>query len=591
MKQFLKYTLATITGIIVVTMLGFFILFGVIGALASKSDTSVKVQSNSIYQIKLDGVLSERSQDDPFASALGGSFGTSTAQIGLDDLLSNIKKAKENDNIKGIYLKGGTLSGGYASFKEIRDALLDFKESGKFIIAYADSYSQRNYYLASVADKVYINTKGALEFQGIASNILFLKEAFDKLGVEMQVVKVGTYKSAVEPYIQTEMSPENREQVNVYVHSLWNNLLKEISASRKISEEKLNEIADEMLVFQQTEKALEYQMVDSLTYADGMEEVLKKAVDVEKFKRVNFLSHKQMNNVPSGKKMQKDKVAVLYAVGAIDAGAAGISATDGIDSEKLVKSINKLKDEKSVKAVVFRINSPGGSAYGSEQIWHAITQLQEEKPVIVSMGDYAASGGYYIACTADSILAQPNTLTGSIGIFGTIPNIQGLNKKLGLKYDGVKTNKMSDAIDLNRPFTSEERNLMQMYVNEGYELFVKRCADGRDMEIDDLKAIAEGRVWTGEDALRLGLVDKLGGLSDAIEVAANKANLEKYMVRTYPEKEDFMTRILKELDTRMENRFLKKRLGDETYMVLKQIENAKNMNGTYTMMPYQVTTN
>ena len=284
--------------------------------------------------------------------------------------------------------------------------------------------------------------------------------------------------------------------------------------------------------------------------------------------------------------MQKQKVAVIYGVGGIDMGQ-----TDEITSEDLVETINEVKDEKSVKAVVFRVNSPGGSAYGSEQIWHAITELKKVKPVIVSMGDYAASGGYYISCAADSIIAQPNTLTGSIGIFGTIPNIEGLNKKIGLTHDGVKTNKMSDAISLNRAFTPDERNIMQSYINRGYELFTKRCADGRGMNIDSLKAIAEGRVWTGEDAMRIGLVDKLGGLGDAIKIAAGKAKLENYMVKEFPAKEDIMTRLFKDMNSTVETKILKSRLGDENYRLLKQIEQAKYFNGIQALMPVNITLN
>lgn len=588
MKQFLKFTLATIVGIIITSLIGLMILFGIIGAAASSSDKAVKVKSDSVYEIELKGQLVERSEEDPFADVFSSAFGQSVASIGLDDLLANIKKAKEDDHIKGIYLNGGSLSGAYASIKELRDALLDFKESGKFIVAYADTYTQKNYYLSSVADKLMINTKGMIEFQGIASNTMFIKNTLDKLGVEMQIVKVGTYKSAVEPYIETKMSDANREQVTVFTQSIWNNILAEISASRDIDVETLNGIADEMMTFQATEIYIENKLVDGLVYADEMEEVLKELVEVEKYKDINFVSHKMMNNVKHTVKMQKERIAVVYAVGGIDTETTG---SGGINSTKLVKTLNQVKDDKSIKAVVFRVNSPGGSAYGSEQIWRAVTQLKKEKPVIVSMGDYAASGGYYISCEADSILAQPNTLTGSIGIFGTIPNIAGLNKKIGLNYDGVKTNKMSDAIDLNRAFTPDERNLMQAYVNEGYELFVKRCADGRDIEVDELKKIAEGRVWTGEDAVELGLVDALGGLDDAIKIAATKANLDKYMVKSYPEKEDFMTKLLKDLNTDFEARWMKKTLGNEAYQVMMQIEAAKNMNGLYTLMPFNITMN
>ncbi len=587
MKQFLKFTLATITGIFIAGLIGSLLLFGFIATIASSSESTVKVQPNSVYELGLDGQLVERSQENPFEDIFSDALGQqSVASIGLDDVLDNIRKAKDDKNIKGIYLKGGMLTGGYASIKEIRDALADFKTTGKFIVAYADTYTQKAYYLASVADKVYINSKGMIEFQGIASNTMFIKNTLDKLGVEMQIVKVGSYKSAVEPYINTEMSPANKEQVTVYANSIWKNLLTDISKSRKISVADLNRYADEMMTFQPTEKYEQYKLVDSLTYADGMEQVFKKLTKESDFKNINFINHKQMVKVPATEKLQKDKVAVLYAVGGIDT-----DATDGIKTDDLVKEINKLKDEKSVKAVVFRVNSPGGSAYGSEQIWHAIGELKKAKPVVVSMGDYAASGGYYISCDADSIIAQPGTLTGSIGIFGTIPNIDGLNKKLGLSYDGVKTNKMSDAISLNRAFTPEERNLMQTYVNTGYELFVKHCADGRGIAVDSLKTIAEGRVWTGEDAVKIGLVDALGGLNDAVRIAAGKAKLDKYMVKSYPAKDDFMTKLLKNMNTEVETRFMKSKLGNENYRILRIIEDAKNMNGIHALMPFNITLN
>ncbi len=587
MKQFLKFTLATIAGIIITSIIGMLITFGIIGAIASSADKTVKIQPNSVYELELEGQLVERSQDDPFTEIFTGAFGQDVpGPVGLDDVLANIRKAKDNENIQGIYLKSGVLTGGYASFKEIRDALADFKKSGKFIVAYADTYSQKNYYLCSVADKMYLNPQGMLEFQGIAANTTFYKNTLDKLGVEMQIVKVGTFKSAVEPYVNTEMSEANKLQVTTFITSIWNHVLAEISESRKISVDSLNRYADAMMTFQPTEMYLKSKLVDSLLYADGMDEVMKKLTKQDDIKNIHFISHTDMNNVPDNLKMQKQKVAVIYGVGGIDMGDS-----NGIVSEDLVKTINEVKEEKSVKAVVFRVNSGGGSAYGSEQIWHAITELKKVKPVIVSMGDYAASGGYYIACAADSIIAQPNTLTGSIGIFGTIPNIEGLNKKIGLTHDGVKTNKMSDAIDFNRAFTPDERNLMQGYVNRGYELFTKRCADGRSMKIDSIKAIAEGRVWTGEDALRIGLVDKLGGLNDAIKMAAVKANLTNYMVKDFPAKEDFMTRLMKDMNSGVESRLLKSRLGDENYRLLKQIEQAKTFSGIHALMPMNITLN
>ncbi|MEA4981855.1 MAG: signal peptide peptidase SppA, partial [Paludibacter sp.] len=506
MKQFLKFTLATIVGILLTSILGFLIMLGIFGAIAGAGDKPTKLSPNSVYELELTGQLVDRSEDDPFSKALSEAFGRpETNVIGLDDVLSNIQKAKSDSNIVGIYLKGGILSGGFASMKEIRDALLDFKASGKFIVAYADTYAQTNYYLASVADKILLNPYGMVEFKGMSAELLFLKNTFDKLGIEMQVVRVGTYKSAVEPYINTKMSDANRLQITTYVTSIWNSMLTGISKSRQVPVDSLNAYADQMMLFQPTHKLTAYNLIDSLVYADEVDSIMKSYN-----KEYKIVKHNALIKAPDNQKFQKEKVAVIYAVGGIDGGDG-----EGIVSEDLVETIDKAAKDKSVKAVVLRVSSPGGSAYGSEQIWRALTNLKKKKPLIVSMGDYAASGGYYISCMADSIVAQPNTLTGSIGIFGLIPNIDGLNKKLGLSYDGVKTNKMSDAISVNRAFKPEEKALMQNYINSGYELFVKRCADGRKKTVEEIKSIAEGRVWTGEDALKIGLIDAIGGLDEA----------------------------------------------------------------------------
>jgi len=395
------------------------------------------------------------------------------------------------------------------------------------------------------------------------------------LGIEMQVVKVGTYKSAVEPYINTKMSDANREQVNVFLGSIWKNMVSDISQSRKITPENINLYADEMMMFQPTAKLKQYALVDSLVYADEVDSIIGKYV-----KDFKLVEHSDMSKVADDEKFEKDKVGIIYAVGGIDGGES-----DGINSEKLVKTINEVAKDSSVKAVVFRVSSPGGSAYGSEQIWRALTKLKAKKPLVVSMGDYAASGGYYISCMADQIVAQPNTITGSIGIFGLIPNIEGLNNKLGFSYDVVKTNKMGDAISVNRKFTPEERDLMQSYVNRGYELFVKRCADGRKKSTDQIKAIAEGRVWTGEDALKIGLVDKIGGMDDALKIAVSKAKLKAYMVKEFPVKEDFFTKLMKDFDSSVETRILKSQLGSD-YNLLRKAQELKEINGIQARMPF-----
>jgi protease-4 len=578
MKQFLKFTLATIVGVILASLLGTLIFFGVVGAIAGSSDKVTEIKPNSIYELDLKGTLVDRSEDDQFSAVLAEALVRPAQQsIGLDDILSNIEKAKTDPNIKGIYLKGGELLGGFASIKEIRDALLDFKKSGKFIVAYADNYLQKNYYLASVADKVLINPEGMLELKGLSAELMFFKNTLDKLGIEMQVVKVGTYKSAVEPFVNTKMSDANREQVTAYVGSLWKEVLNQISTARKIPVDSLNAYADQMMMFQPTIKSKQYKLVDSLVYVDQVDSVLTKYL-----KDYKLVKHTELMKAPDNKKYQKEKLAVIYAVGGIDDGDG-----EGIVSEDLVKTIDKAAKDESVKAVVFRVSSPGGSAYGSEQIWRALTNLKAKKPLIVSMGDYAASGGYYISCVADKIVAQPNTITGSIGIFGLIPNIAGLNNKLGLTYDGVKTNKLSDLPSVNRAFRPEEKELMQAYVNRGYELFVKRCADGRKKTIDQIKSIAEGRVWTGEAALRLGLVDKLGGIDEAVALAAEKAKLKEYQIKEFPEKEDFMSKLLKNFEGDMETRMVKARLG-EHYEIFRQMKNIEKINGIQARLPYDL---
>jgi len=583
MKQFFKFTLASILGVLIASLLCFVIFFSIISGLASSKEKAPKLKPNSIYQLNLKGELLERSQEEPFSIALSQAFGASDYQtLGLDDILKNIQKAKNNPDIVGIYLNCGPMVAGFASLKEIRDALVDFKKSGKFIIAYADNYSQKIYYLASVADQVLLNPQGMLDWKGLAAQVVFFKNTLDKLGVEMQVVKVGTFKSAVEPYVNTKMSDANRQQVTAYTQSIWNTVLSEVSLSRKIPVDKLNAYADELITFQPVEKTLEYQLIDSLLYVEQVENLLKSLIKDTTLKELNYVKHAAMCKVPDNVKFERNKVAILYGVGEIDMGSSV-----GIQSEEFVKTINKIAKDNSIKAVVFRVNSPGGSAYASEQIWHALTLLKEKKPLIVSMGDYAASGGYYISCMADSIVAQPNTLTGSIGIFGLIPNVKGLNDKIGLTFDGVKTNKLSDAISVNRPFTPEEKDLMQNYVNRGYELFVKRCADGRRMKIDQIKAIAEGRVWSGKEALKIGLVDKIGGIDEAVVMAAKKANLISYQIVEYPKKESFAEKIMKSFSSDPEIHFIKSKLGEQ-YQLFEEIANLNKINGIHALLPFKL---
>lgn len=533
MKDFLKFTLATIVGIIVSSVVLFFISILVTFGMLYSSDSEVKVKENTILKLDLNGSLSERSQEDPLSLLKGGD----SRAYGLDDLLASIRKAKEDEHIKGIYLEASSLSGGYASLKEIRDALADFKASGKFIVAYADAYTQGLYYVSSVADKVLLNPQGMLDWSGLTSTPLFLKGLLDKVGIEMQVFKVGTYKSAVEPYINTQMSEANREQVTDYLTSMWSTLTAEVSASRQVPVEELNRAADRLMALQTAEDCVECGLVDTLMYKNDVRDYLKQMAGVDKDDKLPTLSLNDMRNVK--KNVPKDKsgniVAVYYAYGEI--GSSGMSwGSENIDADQVTRDLRQLKEDEDVKAVVLRVNSPGGSAYDSEQIWHAVTELKKEKPVIVSMGDYAASGGYYISCNADTIVAEPTTLTGSIGIYGIVPSRAGLYRKIGLNFDVVKTNEHGDFGMVSRNMNDSEKDLMQAYINRGYDLFLTRCAEGRGMTKEAIDHIGQGRVWTGARAKELGLVDELGGLDRAIEIAVEKAGVEAYTLMSYPAK-------------------------------------------------------
>lgn len=525
MKDFLKYMFATVCGIVLLSILMLIMSVVSLIGLAVSSDTETKLADHSIYRIKLEGELTEQLVQDPYAEVLSAlSKRKGVQQQGLDDLLRNIRVAKEDKHIDGIFLDGGSLSAGFAMREELRGALLDFKQSGKFIVAYADYYSQGNYWLASVADRICLNATGAVSWSGLSSSLMFYSRMLEKVGVEMQVVKVGTFKSAVEPYILTEMSEANRMQMSVLLDDLWGVVTKDVAASRGISTEKLNRYADMNMTFQPEEALVEYGLVDTLIYRQDLKKIFTDMTGTDDYELV---SYNEMLSVPDKTKPEKNKIAVIYAEGGItdDEG-------DGIVGSDMVKLVGKMAAKDDVKAVVLRVNSPGGSAYASEQIWHALTLLKEKKPLVVSMSDYAASGGYYISCPADSIFAEPTTLTGSIGIFGLIPNFAGLADKLGIDFDGVGTNRLSMTENnmILKGMNSEERALVQGKINRGYELFVSRCAEGRNMTTEQIKQIAEGRVWSGKRAIEIGLVDKEGHLDDAVKAAAALAGIDEYEV-------------------------------------------------------------
>ena len=589
MKDFLKFTLATVTGIIlssiVLFIIGMVTLFGIMAA----SDTETIVKKNSVMILDLNGTLVERTQEDPLG-ILSQLFNDDSNTYGLDDILSSIKKAKENKDIKGIYLQANSLGTSYASLQEIRNALLDFKESGKFVIAYADSYTQGLYYLSSAADKVLLNPKGMIEWRGIASTPLFYKDLLQKIGVEMQVFKVGTYKSAVEPFTATEMSPANREQVTAFISSIWSQVTKGVSASRNIPVDSLKAYADRMLMFYPAEESVRCGLADTLVYRNDVRDYLKRLVDIDEDDNLSLLGLGDMINVR--KNVPKDKsgniIAVYYASGEITDYPGSTTSEEGIVGSKVIRDLRKLKDNDDVKAVVLRVNSPGGSAFASEQIWYAVKELKTKKPVIVSMSDYAASGGYYISCGVDTIVAEPTTLTGSIGIFGMVPNVKELTDKIGLSYDVVKTNKYADFGNIMRPFSEGEKALLQMMVAEGYDTFITRCAEGRHTTKEAIEKIAEGRVWTGEAAKELGLVDELGGIDKALDIAVAKARVGGYTIVSYPEKKDVLSSLLDTKPTNyVESQLLKSKLG-EYYRQFGLLTNLKEQSMIQARVPFEL---
>lgn len=547
MKEFFKYVLATIVGFICVTaFMGIMSLIMFFSIMAT-SDTQPTVSDGSVLRIELNGTVSERATENPFAELMGNK---ALASQGLDDLLKAIKVAKTNDKIKGIYLEGGLLSADFASLEELRKALVDFKQSKKFVVAYADQYTQGSYYLASAADKVWLNPSGMLDWHGIASQPIFFTDLMKKVGVKMQVFKVGTFKSAVEPYILTEMSEPNRQQVQSFIGDIWQHFCQDVSASRKISTDSLNAFADRYVTFAEANDYVRLKMVDELTYIDQVRTKLQKLSQQDK---VNFISPAELAKLDVPASSSND-IAIYYAEGTI-VDVSTQSPLNSTQSEivgsKVVSDLDKLAKDESVKAVVLRINSGGGSAYASEQMWRAVQQLKAKKPVVVSMSGMAASGGYYLSCGADYIVADKTTLTGSIGIFGMVPDASELlTDKLGLHFDVVKTNVSSDFGAMGRGFNAAESAAMQNYVNRGYRLFLKRVADGRKMTPEQVDKIAQGRVWTGNQALIIKLVDKLGTLNDAVAEAAKRAKLQDYAICTFPAKTPWFEQLMNETTQR-----------------------------------------
>ena len=542
MKQFLKYVLATVTGIVLIL-----IVVGILGAislvgLAAKNAGSTQVEENSVYTLKLSGVMAERAASNPIAELIG----EVSDNLGLDEVLSAIRKAKEDENIKGIYIEAGAFGADTpASAHAIREALLDFKKSGKWIVAYGDSYTQTTYYICSAADKVYMNPEGMLDWHGLGGESYYIKDLLAKFGVKFQAVKVGKYKSAVEMMTADQMSDYDREQTEAYLNGIWKVMLNDVSKSRKVSVDSLNAYADQMLTFADQKELLSKKMVDKLMYTDEVKGEIKKLLKIEQDEDIKQLTTGEMKSVKGAKK-EGDQVAVYYAYGEIvDSKTESVMEDEhNIVAQTVCKDLEKLMNDDDVKAVVLRVNSPGGSAYASEQIWRSVTNLKAKKPVVVSMGGYAASGGYYISCNANYIITEPTTLTGSIGIFGMFPDVsQLLTQKLGVKFSEVKTNKHSAFGAVSRPLNAEETAMLEKYIDRGYNLFRQRVADGRKLSVDQVEQIAQGRVWLGSDALPIKLVDAIGSLDDAMKKAAELAKLKEYHATSYPEEEDWLSNL------------------------------------------------
>ncbi|MCU0436835.1 MAG: signal peptide peptidase SppA [Raineya sp.] len=578
MLQFLKFVGATIVGLFLFCLLGIFILMG-IGSSFSSSEKP-DIEENSVILLNLSRPLAERSTEDPF-EGLNLPVNNTPAKLGLLEVIQTIKNAKNDKKIKGIYINTEGVSSGYAALKEIRDALVDFKKSNKFIYAYGEYYTEGAYYLSSVADKIYLNPIGLVEFNGLYSEVPFIKGVLEKLEVKPEIFRVGEFKSFIEPLILDKMSDANRLQVTSYLNSIYSVYLKDISASRKIDIPQLRKISDSMLV-RKAEDALTYQLITNIGYEDEILGVLRKELKVDKKDKIKFVTvssyYKSLET-----KYSKNKIAVLFAEGDINSGK---STDESIGSETIVNELRKLRKDDKVKAIVLRIDSPGGSALASDVMWREIMLTRKEKPVIASMSNVAASGGYYMAMACDTIVAQENTITGSIGIFGVLFNAENLlRNKIGVTTDRVTTGKYSDIGNPVRPMTAQERQIIQDNVERGYETFTTKAAQGRRMSVEDLKKIASGRVWSGSQAKENGLVDIIGGLDVAIEIAAKKAKITEYQPKYYPVQQDFFAKLS---GKSKEEALIREQLGEETYLYYKTLQKIKNLQGVQARLPFDL---
>jgi protease-4 len=590
MRNFWKYFFASLLGSFLSLLLIFLSIFGIFSIMISSFSTpEFEISDNSVLKISLAEAVPDKTPDNPLE---GFDFINMEANkaLGLNDILKTISKAKEDEQIKGIFLDLSYVQAGMATVEEIRNKMLDFKESGKFIICYADVYTQKSYYLASVADEIYINPMGSFDWKGMYSQVMFFKGALDKLEIEAQIFRHGKFKSAIEPFITDQMSEANKEQTLVYTQSLWDQILIGVSETRTISIDMLNEYADSLAI-RKADDALNLGFVDGLMYRDEVYAKLREEaanesdaddfdfiVKIEKYSSVPVEKEKK-------KKLSENRIAVIFAEGNIVDGKGGSGKIGG---DALSADIRSARLDEDVKAIVLRVNSPGGSGLASEIIWREIEEAVKVKPVVVSMGNLAASGGYYISCNANYIYSQPNTLTGSIGVFGMIPNLQGfLNNKLGITTDGVGTNAHADMGDITRPFNEFEQNAIQFMIEDFYETFIGRVADGRGMTKEEVDAIGQGRVWSGANALDIGLVDEIGGLDDAVKKAVELADIEDYRIKELPEAKDFFEMMSEDMMMSLKTYFVKIALGQES-QYYETIENVKTMSGIQARLPYEI---
>ena len=588
MKRFLKYTLATIVGIIVTSVLFFGIGFIILSVIISAQNKPMDIAENSVFMLKLNNPIVERDDNNPF-SGINLLNMEPSSELGLNVLLENIEKAGEEENIKGIYLNPTYIQAGWGTIQEIRDALLEFKETGKFIIAYSDIYSQKAYYLSSVANKVYLNPEGMVEFVGLSSEVLFYKEAFEKLGVDVAVFRRGKYKGYAEPFMSNQLSDENREQIDRFLSMMWNNVITDISDSRDLGPDFLNQQANQLTTLKSAKHAVDAGLIDELKYKDEIINELKSMTGIEdEEKGLPVMTVRNMAKVPKQRKtkgLAKDKIAVIYAQGAILPGEGDVN---NIGADRISKAIRKARKDDKIKAIVFRINSGGGSALASEIIWREIKLASETKPVIASMGDVAASGGYYVLSHADTILAEPNTLTGSIGVVAMLYNAKELfNEKLGISMDVVKTNESADLLNLLRPLSNSENQVIETFVDNAYETFITHVADGRGLSKNFVDSVGQGRVWNALDAKKLGLVDQIGYIDDAVNIAAEKANIDTYRITELPVLEDPLVRFMKKLSREVRTNAVKKELGF-FYKYYQKLKNLQNYHGIQARMPYEI---